>query len=84
MGYLPSAKRNRELNTLAIGYKAPNVFYLKIDVVFARQRAHLDFLDGAGRRGTLRVVRFLLLRVPVFVEVGDTADGRLGGRRYLD
>jgi hypothetical protein len=32
----------------------------------------------------LRIVRLLLLRVPVFVEIGDSAYRRRGGRGNLD
>src|SRR5260370_34110629 len=84
MSYLPSAKRNRELNTLALCNKAPYVVDLEIDVMLFGQRAHLDFLDSGRRRMALGVVRLFLLRVAVFVEVGDTTYGRLCRRSYLD
>ena len=84
MGYLPAAKRNRELNTLALANKAPDVLDFELDVVFFGPRAHLDFLDRRGRRMALGVMGLLLLRVTVLVEVGDPADRGLGRRRDLD
>jgi len=84
MRNLPAPKRNGELNTLAVANKAPDMLYLEIDIMLVSQRAHLNFLDGAGRRAALGVMRFLLLRIAVFVEISDPAHRRLCGRRDLD
>jgi len=83
MSYLAAAKRNRELNTLALSYKASDVGNFELDVVLASQRAHLHFLDRAGRGAALGVVRLLLLGVAILVVVSDSADGRRGGRSHL-
>src|SRR6185437_1986992 len=84
MGYLAAAKRNRELNTLAVGYKASDVGNLELDVVSAGQRAHLYFLDCAGRRTALGIMSLFLLRVTILVVVGDAADRRRRGGRHFD
>ena len=84
MGDLATAKRNRELNTLAICNKAPQVLYLEVDVMGRRPRSHLDFLDTAGRGMALGIVFLLLLRVAVLVEIGNPANRRSRGRRDFD
>src|SRR5215475_3631617 len=60
MGYLTTAKRNRELNTLAFSNKAADVLNLEVHIVHRGPRAHLDFLDRVGGRVTLGVVLLLL------------------------
>jgi hypothetical protein len=84
MGYLPPAKRNRELNTLAIFNKAPDMLHFEVDVVHGGARAHLHFLDSARRGMALGVVLLLLQRVPVLVKIGDAADGRFRRGRDFD
>src|SRR5215472_764781 len=81
MSNLPAAKRNREFNTLPLTDKAPDVLDLEIDVVLFRPRPHFHFLDSACRRVAFGIMGLFLLRVTIFVEVGDAADGRLSGRR---
>src|SRR6516162_5405340 len=63
MSYLPAAKRNRELNTLALSNKAPDVLDFELDVMFFGPRAHLDLLDRRGGRMALGVMGLFLLRV---------------------
>jgi hypothetical protein len=83
MGDLPAAKPNGKLNTLPFSDKAPDVLYFEIDIVLFGPRAHLYFFNRAGAGATLGIVRLLFLRVPVFVEVGDAAYGRIRLRRHL-
>jgi len=84
MGDLTTAKRNRQLNTIAFLNKAPDVLYFEVHIVGIGARADLDFLDGARGRALFRVVRLLLLRVAIFVEVRDATDGRGRVGRHLD
>ena len=86
MGYLPAAKRNRELNTLAVSYKASDVLYFEIDVMLARQRAHLDFFDRAGRalnasnRGSFFFCAYRYLSKSVIRQTGGCAVGATSTR----
>src|SRR5580698_9577142 len=83
MGYLAAAKRNRELNTLTLSYKASDVRNFELNVMLARQRTHLDFFDCAGRCAALGVVGLLLLRVAILVVIGNAADRRIGGGSHF-
>ena len=70
-------ERNGELNTVTLSNKALDVRSFEVDIVLPGRRAHLHFLDHAD--GVfLGVVRFFLLRVAIFVEVGDSAYRRIG------
>lgn len=83
MGNRAATERNGELNTVTLSNKALYVRSFEVDVVLPGRRSHLHFLDHAD--GVfLGVVRFLLLRVAVLVEIGDAAHRRVGGGRDLD
>jgi len=79
MGYFAAAKRDRELNTLALANKAPDVLDLEVDIVFRGERAHLYFFDRVRGGVTLGVVLLFFLRVSILVEVGNPADRRARG-----
>jgi hypothetical protein len=83
MGNRAAPERNRELNTMTVSDKALDVIYFEVHIVDTGRGAHLDFLDHADRV-LLGIVRLLLLRVAVLVEVGDSAHRRRGGRGNLD
>lgn len=83
MSYRAAPERNGELNTVTLSNKALDVRSFEVDVVLPGRRSHLHFLDHADGV-LLGVVRLFLLRVPVLVEVGDAANGRISRRRDLD
>jgi hypothetical protein len=84
MGNLTTAKRNRQLNTIAFLNKALDVLYFEVHIMGIGARANLHFLDGAGGRALFGVVGLLLLRVTILVEVGYAADRRVRVGRDLD
>jgi hypothetical protein len=68
---------------MTLSNKALDVRSFEVHIVLPGRRSHLHFLDHAD--GVfLGVVRFLLLRVAVLVEVGDAAHGRISRRRDFD
>src|SRR5262249_4219324 len=61
-----------------------DVAHLEVDVVTARLRADLHFLQHGRGRLLARLLRLLLLRVAELAEVHDAADGRVRGGCDLD
>src|SRR5882762_10576021 len=68
MGNRTAPERNGELNTMTVADKALDMVNFEVHIMQAGRRAHLDFLDHADGV-LLGIVRLLLLRVAIFVEV---------------
>src|SRR5216684_9372508 len=75
MGDGAAPERNRELNTMTVSNKAFDVINFEVHIMDSGRGAHLDFLDHADGV-LLGIVRLLLLRVAILVEVGDPAHRR--------
>src|SRR5689334_4163168 len=81
---LSAAEEHRDLHPMPFTEEVADVVHLEGDVVHARLRAHLHFLQLARGALLAGLLRLLLLRVAVLPVVHDATDGRVGGGRDLD
>src|SRR5581483_28151 len=79
-----AAEEDGDLHPVALGEEAADVADLEVDVVDARLRPDLHFLQDHRGRLLPRLLRLLLLRVAILPVVHDPADGRIRSRRDLD
>src|SRR6266850_2844613 len=79
-----AAEEHRDLHAVPLAEEGPDVTHLEVDVVNARLRADLHFLQHDGGRLLAGLLRLLLLGVPELAVVHDPADRGLGGGRDLD
>src|SRR5262245_4268119 len=84
MGDGPAAEEHGDLHPVPFAEEVADVPDLEVDVVTARLRAELHFLELAGGVLLARLLLLLLLRILVLAVVHDPADRRCGGGRDLD